>query len=101
MTAQPATDPQRSGRSECWCCGRTDDPDRLVHLGSHPEVTVCVACAHDLSKRASAIEDQARTGLTVGIRDRLRTIRATVIARGWHTKPVIGPLLRRIGKYTP
>jgi len=48
--------------SQCWCCGTTEEPTRLVHLGNHPEVGLCVRCAHSVSKWAWEIEDQAKTG---------------------------------------
>ena len=38
VTAHGQPDPPQ-GR--CWCCGSIDDPDRMVHLGIHPEVALC------------------------------------------------------------
>ena len=101
MPAYTAQDRQPSGRSECWCCGRIEDPAHLVHLGNHPEVTVCTGCAHTLSKWAGQIEDQARIGAAVRVRDQFRRARRTVIARGWHNNRFIGPPLRWIGRHTP
>jgi hypothetical protein len=46
-------------------CGTIEDSASLVHLGNHPEVTVCISGAHSLSYWAWEIEDQARTGLAV------------------------------------
>jgi hypothetical protein len=101
MTTETERDVQPPGRSECWCCGRIEDQAKLVHLGNHPEVTVCTGCAHALSKWAGEIEDQARAGLPVRVRDQLRRARKTVIARGWHKNRFIGPAARWIGKHTP
>jgi hypothetical protein len=101
MTARVAVRDESHIRSECWCCGRVEDRDRMVHLGIHPEVAVCVRCAHTISKWAWEIEDRARTGLAVRARDRSRAIRTSVVARGWHRNRFTGPALRWLGKYLP
>jgi len=101
MTIHTAISDEEAGRSRCWCCGRTEDPTRLVHLGNHPEVTLCLGCAHYVSKRAAEIEDQGKTGLAVRGRDRLRQARAIVIERGLHQHPLLGRPLRWLGKHTP
>ncbi|MGI8761599.1 MAG: hypothetical protein ACR2LF_09985 [Jatrophihabitantaceae bacterium] len=101
MTAQTAVQDDPQGRSECWCCGTIEDAAKLVHLGNHPEVTVCTRCAHSISKWAWEIEDQSRTGLAVRARDRFRDLRKTVVHRGWHRHRFIGAPLRWIGKHTP
>jgi hypothetical protein len=88
-------------RSECWCCGMVQAPEKMVHLGNHPEVTVCLRCAHFVHKQARGIEDQARTGPLVLARDRLRYARQKVIEKGWHRHPLIGRPLRWLGRYTP
>jgi hypothetical protein len=83
MSAQTAVkdeEPQR--RSACWCCGRIEDPHRLVHLGKHPGVAVCTRCAYSISKWASEIEDRPRTGLAVRARYRFRQVRKVVVRRG-------------------
>ena len=85
----------------CWCCGQPQDPARVVPLGLHPEVMLCVGCAHLASKRASAIEDQHRTGAAVHVREVLRGVRELVVSRGWHEHRVFGPLLRWLGRHTP
>jgi len=87
--------------SECWCCGCIDDPTRMVHLGNHPEVSLCVRCAHSVSKWAWEIEDQSKTGPLVMARDRFRAVRRGVIRRGWHRSPLVGGPLRWIGKRLP
>lgn len=101
MTAETAVQDEPAGRSECWCCGTIEDPTQVVHLGNHPEVTVCTRCAHSISKWASEIEDQSRTGLAVRARDQFRRLRNMVVQRGWHRSRLIGRPLRWIGKHTP
>jgi len=75
--------------SQCWCCGTVEDPTRLVRLGNHPEVGLCVRCAHSVSKWAWEIED------------RFRALRRAVIRRGWHKSPLVGGPIRWIGKRLP
>jgi hypothetical protein len=101
MTVRTAVDDATPAPSQCWCCGKIEDPTRLVHLGNHPEVTLCLGCAHFVSKRASEIEDQNKTGAAVRGRDLLRRARAGVIQHGWHQHPILGRPLRWIGKHTP
>lgn len=88
-------------RSECWCCGTIEDPTRLVHLGNHPEVTLCLRCAHSVSKWAWEIEDQSKTGPLVLARDRFRAARKGVIRRGWQHSPVFGGPIRWLGRHLP
>jgi hypothetical protein len=87
--------------SQCWCCGVIDDPARQVHLGDHPEVALCIRCAHSVSKWAWEIEDQAKTGPIVRARDRFRELRRGVIRRGWHRSRLVGAPIRWIGKRLP
>lgn len=87
--------------SECWCCGSITCPDRMVHLGNHPEVGICRPCARWAAKQATEIEDRDRTGPLVLGRDGLRTVRRFVIARGWHRSRSVGGALRWIGKRMP
>lgn len=87
--------------SACWCCGAIDAPERMVHLGNHPEVALCLGCARWAAKEAWEIEDQGRTGLVVWARDGFRTIRRGVVDRGWHRHRVFGGSLRWIGKRLP
>ncbi len=56
----------------------------MVRLGNHPEATVCIRCAHSLSKRAWELEDRDRTSLASRTRDAFRSLRKTVVQRGWH-----------------
>lgn len=94
-------DPPGDGRIQCWCCGTVDAPDRVVQLGSHPEVYLCLNCAHFVHKRAWEIEDGVRGGPAVLARRRFRSLRAGVMRRGWHQHAFIGGKLRWLGKYLP
>jgi hypothetical protein len=85
----------------CWCCGTIAAPVKLVHLGNHPEVTVCTRCAHTLSTWAGEIEDRDRTGVNVRVRDQIRRVRKTVVAHGWHQNRFVGRPLRWLGRHTP
>ena len=89
------------GRLECWCCGQPRSTDDVVHLGNHPEVAVCLGCAHFLHQRARAREDELRPSAAGRARDGLRAVRGVVIARRWHEKPLIGPVLRWLGTRLP
>jgi ribosome-binding protein aMBF1 (putative translation factor) len=86
---------------ECWCCGEEVDPSETVSLGRHPEVTLCLRCAHDVHKRAVAKEDAERTSVTARTRDVMRAGRHWVIEQGLPRKPIIGPPLRWLGRYLP
>jgi hypothetical protein len=102
MTVRTAVaDEQSPGPSQCWCCGRIDEPARLVRLSNHPEVAVCIRCAHSLSKWAWELEDRSRTGPAVRARDVVRRIRRTVVRRGWHHNKIVGRGLRWLGRFTP
>jgi hypothetical protein len=74
---------------------------QVVELGNHPEVKLCLRCAHSVHLRARAREDEARPSPMARGRDWLRAGRRTVMRRDWHRKPVIGPLLRWLGRHTP
>jgi hypothetical protein len=89
------------GRSECWCCGCIEQPERMVHLGNHPEVSLCLRCAYWLRNKAREVEDQSKTGLAVRGRDAVRRARQRVIVRNLHRHPVFGPPLRWLGKHLP
>jgi hypothetical protein len=97
----PVIDTQNDGSVPCWCCGSIDGPDRMVHLGRHPEVHLCVRCAHWLHQKAWEIEDDGKRGPAAFTRDRFRNLRAEVMRRGWHQNRFIGGKLRRLGKYLP
>jgi hypothetical protein len=100
MTAETSLS-ESGGGIECWCCGSRGQPDSVVHLGNHPEVAVCLRCAHFLHNQARGREDAARTSPAARLRDGLRAARWLVIRRGWHQKPGIGQLLRWLGRHTP
>ena len=87
---------------QCWCCGQhIPDEGRAVRLGNHPEVVICLRCAHFLHRRARGLEDALRPSPAARVRDALRSFRDLVIRRGWHRRPVIGPILRLLGRWTP
>lgn len=96
-----ATEDELASRSECWCCGAIEDSAKVVHLGNHPEVALCMRCARWASKQANEIEDSSRTGLAVMLRNRARVARGVVIHKGWHRIPIIGAALRQLGPHTP
>ena len=100
-TRTAVEDADELGRSQCWCCGAIDDPARMIHLGNHPEVALCVRCGRWAVKQAWEIEDRDKTGPLVMARDRFRAFRRKVIHRGWHHNRPLGPPLRWIGKRLP
>ena len=102
MTAvQTSIDESERPPAECWCCGARRDADQLVRLGNHPEVTLCTRCARSVAKWAGEIEDRDRHSLAARARDGFRGARKVVINRGWHRTPLVGTLLRRLGKHLP
>ena len=101
MAAVGAVDGGASGEVACWCCGQWHPEPDVVRLGEHPEVAVCRGCAHFIHQRARAQEDAAQPSPAARARDLLRAVRGLVMRRGWHTLPVIGPLLRRLNGRPP
>lgn len=99
MSAAPGTDDAQPHTGGCWCCGRPYPPDRMVHLGAHPEVTVCADCTRFLHRRAALLGAHA-TPLAL-IRRATQTIRDQVLSRQIHQRRVIGPLLRWLDKFLP
>jgi hypothetical protein len=73
----------------------------MLHLGNHPEVAVCINCAHFLHKEATGIEDSSKAGLGPRARDAFRSVRRAVVQRGWHRSPLIGRPLKWLGRYLP
>ena len=63
--------------------GSIDDSDRMVHLGNHPDVTMCRPCARWAAKEAREIEGRDRTGPLVNMRDGFRRD-AAVVSGGVH-----------------
>ena len=73
----------------------------MVHLGNHPEVHLCLRCAHFVHQQAWEIEDKEKRGPAALAREKLRGLRASVIRRGWHENRFIGGGLRWLGKHLP
>ena len=101
VTRPTAVEDSRSDSSRCWCCGVVDDPFRMIHLGNHPEVILCVRCGRWAGKQAWEIEDRDRAGVSTVVRDRFRAARRRVVQRGWHHNRVFGPVLRWVGRFLP
>ena len=103
MSAAPNTDIDlhEDGSVRCWCCGTIEVPDRMVNLGDHPEVQLCLACAHFVHHRARELEDATKEGPAAFVRDRFRSLRALVIRRRWHQNRFMGPTLRWLDRYLP
>ena len=98
MTADAHTAGGETATGRCWCCGRVTAEDALVRLGNHPEVGICVNCAHFLRRRA---RDLQATAMRQRLRGAAESARREVMARGWHNRPVIGPALRWINQHLP
>jgi hypothetical protein len=62
---------------------------------------VCLNCAHHLHQRAREREDALRPSPVTRVRDIVRAGRRVVIQQQWHRKPIIGRLLRWLGRYLP
>lgn len=101
VRAAVAVDDHERHPAQCWCCGTTDDPARMVRLGNHPEVALCVRCARWVAKSASRIEDRDRTGPLVAARELIRVLRRGIVERGWQRSRLFGRALRWLGKYLP
>jgi hypothetical protein len=101
VAAAAAADASDGGQAECWCCGQQYASERLVRLGSHPEVAVCLGCAHFLHRQARAREDALRPSISGRARDALRSVRRMAMDQGWHQRPLIGPPLRWLGRHLP
>jgi hypothetical protein len=98
---RPMTTTTDAAPTTCWCCGTPRPSGDLVPLGAHPEVAVCLRCAHWLHQRARAREDERSPSPSARARGVLRAGRRAVVRRGWHRLPVIGPVLRRLGPRLP
>lgn len=89
----------------CWCCDKEFPDDEVVHLGAHPEVSICFDCTRWVRRRARLRAGSGRRGIRVGLRRILRRslarVRAGVVNRGWHDRAVIGPVLRWIDRRLP
>jgi hypothetical protein len=69
VTAGPANTADSSGdEADCWCCGQRYPNERLVRLGSHPEVAVCAvralsaSASHAPGRRAAAVDREPASG---------------------------------------
>ncbi len=85
----------------CWCCGEPQNGASVVSLGMHPEVTICLGCAHFLDLKAKQRADELNPSPASRLRNVARGGRNLVIRKHWHEKPGIGPVLRWVGKRTP
>jgi hypothetical protein len=99
--AAAAADTSGGGDTDCWCCGQRYPNEQPVRLGSHPEVAVCLRCAHFLHQQAMQREDALRPSTGSRLRDGLRWGRRVVMDHHWHQRPVIGRPLRWLGRYLP
>ncbi|WP_322756192.1 hypothetical protein [Frankia sp. Cas3] len=100
-TAATTTESDAAEPLTCWCCGGTYQEPDLVRLGNHPEVGVCLSCAHFLHQQARSREDALRPSPASRLRDGLRAGRCLVIRWRWHQHPVIGRPLRWLGRRLP
>jgi hypothetical protein len=98
MSAEAEMAIGETGESRCWCCGRAASEDTLVRLGNHPEVGVCLDCVGFLRRRA---RDRELSFVRERLRSAADSIRGEVTARQWHRLPVIGPILRWVGRRSP
>ena len=73
----------------------------MVNLGDHPEVHLCLGCAHFVHHRARELEDATKEGPAAFVRNRFRSLRALVIRRRWHQNRFTGPTLRWLDRYLP
>ena len=97
----PLTQNESSDQHSCWCCGQEQAAEDILHLGEHPEVEVCLPCAHFLHQQARGREDAQTRSPTARVRDGMRSLRELVMRYGLHHKPVIGPVLRWLGPRVP
>jgi hypothetical protein len=98
MSAESETAIDQASESRCWCCGNVRPGDALVHLGSHPEVGICISCVHFLRLR---VRDSQATAMRQTLRGTAESIRRKVMARGWHERPIVGPALQWINRRLP
>jgi hypothetical protein len=73
----------------------------MVDLGDHPEVHLCLRCAHYVHQQAWKIEDEGKRGPAAAGRDQFRNLRAQVMRRGWHRNRILGRKLRWLGRHLP
>ena len=73
----------------------------MVYLGNHPQVHLCLRCAHFVHKQARKIENEEKRGPAVLARKRFRSLPVEVVRRGWHQNRFVGDKLRWLGQYLP
>lgn len=88
-------------RVACWCCGEQQDEATVVRLGDHPEVVLCLRCAHVVHRRARAVEDAGVRTMTTRARAVVRTAESFVVRHDLQHQAMIGPLLRWLGPRLP
>lgn len=98
MESSPKIPADYDVAAECWCCGETVGVEALTRLGLHPEVAICRNCAHDLDRRSGDRSSRPARAVFRRLGDRVRD---EVMARGWHQRAHLGPLLRRINRRSP
>lgn len=98
MSAEAKPAAAGSDKSECWCCGRITAEEALVRLGKHPEVGLCASCVRFLGRRA---RDYQASVMRSRLRATAESVRGEVMSRGWHERPVIGPVLLWINRHVP
>jgi hypothetical protein len=101
MTDVTAAESDAAEPLQCWCCNGIYTEAELVRLGSHPEVGVCLRCAHFLHQQARGREDALRPSPASRLRDGMRAGRRLVMRQHWHQKPIIGRPLRWLGRRLP
>lgn len=99
MTTTTGPPTPSTQQQSCWCCALEFEPEHLIALGNHPETLVCLDCADYLAIRAQERRDDLRPTVAGRVRARLRAARGFVIAHDLHNKPIIGPVLRRLGRH--
>ena len=95
------TSAKAAGSVPCWCCGERQNESSVVCLGEHPEVALCLRCAHFVHRRAQAVEDAGVRTMATRARDAVRAGESFVIRHDLQHKPVIGSLLRWLGPRLP
>jgi hypothetical protein len=88
-----------SEQGRCWCCDQPYLPDEMVHLGTHPEVTVCLGCARHLNRRAALLP--GRTTPMRLLRRVAQGARDWVLARNLHERRFLGPFLHWLDRHLP
>jgi len=87
--------------STCWCCGDDFPEERLLRLGSHPEVAVCLRCSVRLVRQARAKHEALHPSLTARLHEVVAGARQTVVRLGLDRLPVVGPGFRWLGDHLP